>query len=72
MASMGAIDSDGRTYRVIAEGEDDVGHGLAIEEALAVAEFAREHGKRHVAVVDEQSGVLVDEHDARRRYIRRG
>jgi hypothetical protein len=69
---MRVIEFEGRSYRVIAEGEEDVGHGLLIDEALAVAEFARERGKRHVAVVDEESGVLVDEHDARERVIRSG
>lgn len=57
------------TYRVIAEGDDDVGGKLPIEEALAVAAFAREHGQRHVAIVDEQTGVMVDEDDARRRFL---
>jgi hypothetical protein len=58
-----------RTYRVIAEGDNDVAGGLPITDALAVAEFAREHGKRHVAIVDEETSAIVDEADARRRFI---
>jgi hypothetical protein len=58
-----------RTYRVIAEGDDAVARALPITDALAVAEFAREHGKRHVAVVDEETSAIVDEAEARRRFI---
>lgn len=58
-------------YRVIAEGEDDLARELPIAEALAVAESARHAGKRHVAIVDEQSGAMIDERDARRRFMRR-
>jgi hypothetical protein len=58
-----------RTYRVIAEGDDDLARALPITDALAVAEFAREHGKRHVAVVDEETSAIVDEAEARRRFI---
>jgi len=58
-----------RTYRVIAEGDNDVAQGLPITDALAVAEFAREHGKRHVAIVDEETSAIVDEAEARRRFI---
>jgi hypothetical protein len=57
------------TYKVIAEGDNEVAGGLPITEALAVAEYAREHGKRHVAIVDEGTSTLVDEADARRRFI---
>lgn len=57
------------TYKVIAEGDNDVAGGLPITEALAVAEYAREHGKRHVAIVDEGTSAIVDEADARRRFI---
>jgi len=56
---------------VIAEGEDAVTGGLPIADALAVAEFPRDRGKRHVAIVDEESGALIDERDARRRFIDR-
>ena len=52
-------------YRVIAEGDDAVAAGLTLAEAFAVLEFAREHGKRHVAIVDESTGALVDEENAR-------
>ena len=57
------------TYRVIAEGDDNVARGLPIGDALAVAEFAREHGKRHVAIVDEETSAIIDEAEARRRFI---
>jgi hypothetical protein len=60
-----------RTYRVIAEGDNDVAQRLPITDALAVAEFAREHGKRHVAIVDEETSAIVDEAEARRRFIAR-
>ena len=54
-----------RTYRVIAQGDDAVGVGLPLDEAIAVFEFAREHGKQHVAIVDESTGAMLDEGDAR-------
>jgi len=53
-------------FRVIAEGDDAVGANLTLTEALAVLEFAREHGKRHVAIVDDATGAMVQEEDARR------
>ncbi len=56
-------------FRVIAEGDDQVACGLPIVEALAVADYARGLGKRHVAIVDENSGFLVDERAARRRFL---
>lgn len=55
-----------RDFRVIAEGDDALGMGLTLDEALAVLEFARQHGKRHVAIVDDSTGALVDEFSARR------
>jgi hypothetical protein len=57
------------SYRVIAEGDNAVAGGLPIADALAVAEFAREHGKRRVAIVDEETSAIVDEAEARRRFI---
>jgi hypothetical protein len=51
---------------VIAEGDDAVGSGLTLAEALAVLEFAKEHGQRFVAIVDETTGALVDEETARK------
>ncbi len=66
---MATLDLGSRKFRVIAEGEDDLGRGLRIEEAVAVAEFAREHGKRHVAIVDEETSTIVDEDDARKRFV---
>ncbi|HEX8796924.1 MAG TPA: hypothetical protein VF765_38495 [Polyangiaceae bacterium] len=57
------------TYRVIAEGDHAVAGGLSITDALAVADYAREHGKHRVAIVDEETSAIVDEADARRRFI---
>jgi hypothetical protein len=54
-----------RVFRVIAEGDDAVATDLTLIEALAVLEFSREHGKRHVAIVDDSTGVLVDEGSAK-------
>jgi hypothetical protein len=54
-------------FRVIAEGDDAVGTNLTLIEAVAVLEFAREHGKRHVAIVDDTTGAMVDEKAARKR-----
>jgi hypothetical protein len=59
-------DSIRPVFRVIAEGDDAVGSGLTLAEALAVLEFAKEHGQRFVAIVDETTGVLVDEQTARK------
>jgi hypothetical protein len=53
-------------FRVIAEGDDAVARGLTLVEAVAVMEFAREHGKRLVAIVDDSTGAIVDEETARR------
>jgi hypothetical protein len=53
-------------FRVIAEGDDAVGTGLTLLEALAVLEFAREKGQRHVAIVDDETGAIVDEQLARK------
>ncbi len=66
---MALVELERRRYRVIAEGDDNLGRGLRIDEAVAVAEFAREHGKRHVAIVDEETSTIVDEDDARKRFI---
>jgi len=65
------VDFRAPVFRVIAEGDDDVGRDLTLEEAIAVAEFAREHGKRHVAIVDDTTSTLVDESTAHR-WVRRG
>ncbi len=48
-------------YHVIAEGDDAVGEHLTLDEALALAASARQHGKRYVAVVDDATDTLVDE-----------
>jgi hypothetical protein len=56
-----------KTYRVIAQGDDAVGTGLALDEAIAVYEFAQEHGKRHVAIVDETTSGMIDVGTARDR-----
>jgi hypothetical protein len=66
---MTSSEAQARTYRVIAEGDNAVAGGLPITDALAVAEYAREHGKRRVAVVDEETSIIVDEAEARRRLI---
>jgi hypothetical protein len=55
-----------RVYRVIAEGHDALGTGLTLDEALAVLDFARNNRKRFVAIVNDETGGLVDESDARR------
>jgi len=60
------LDLARHTFRVIAEGDDAVGANLSLAEAVAVLEFAREHGHRHVAIVDDSTGAMVDEEDARR------
>jgi len=66
-----ALDPASPTFRVIAEGDDAVGADLVLAEAVAVLEFAREHGKRHVAIVDDSTGAMVDE-DTARRYVEQG
>ncbi len=48
-------------FRVIAEGDDAVGVDLSLIEAIGVLEFAREHGKRHVAIVDDRTGEMIAE-----------
>jgi len=53
-------------YRVIAEGQDALGTGLDLDEALAVVDLARKNRKRFVAIVDDETGGIVDEFDARR------
>jgi hypothetical protein len=63
---MGVEERAGFVYRVIAEGDDGICAGLSIGEALAVVRSAREHGKRHVAIVNDETGVIIDEFDARR------
>ena len=55
-----------RTFRVIAEGDDALGSGFTLGEALVALEQARAQSKRHVAIVDDATGSLVDEGDARR------
>jgi hypothetical protein len=55
-----------QVYRVIAEGDDGICAGLSIAEALGVAKSARDQGKRHVAIVNDATGMMIDEHDARR------
>lgn len=59
------MDPAAHSFRVIAEGDDAVGTGLTLVEAVAVMEFAREHGKRFVSIVDDQTGGIVDEEVAR-------
>jgi hypothetical protein len=56
-----------KTYRVIAQGDDAVGVGLLLQDAIALMESARGAGKRHVALVDEATGAIVDERSARGR-----
>jgi hypothetical protein len=56
---------DRRDFRVIAEGNDAVGLGLPLLEALGVLERVKQRGGRYVAIVDESTGVLVDEAMAR-------
>lgn len=56
----------GLVYRVIAEGDDGICAGLSIAEALAVVKSARDHGKRHVAIVNDETGAMIDEFDARK------
>jgi len=55
-----------QVYSVIAEGDDGICAGLSIAEALAVVKSARDRGKRHVAIVNDETGVMIDEFDARR------
>ncbi len=59
------IDPTARTFRVIAEGDDAVGTGLTIGEAVAVLEFARAHRRRYVSIVNDVTGAIVNEDDAR-------
>lgn len=66
-----AVNPRHSTFRVIAEGDDAVAASLTLAEAVAVLEFSREHGKRHVAIVDDSTGSIVDEEQARR-WITRG
>ena len=56
-----------KTYRVIAQGDDAVGVGLLLADAIALLDTARSAGKRHVALVDEATGAIVDERSARGR-----
>ena len=48
---MGVGEHSERVYRVIAEGDDAVGVGLSIVEAVDVVKVAREARKRHVAIL---------------------
>jgi CheY-like chemotaxis protein len=52
-------------FRVIAEGDDAVGTDLTLFDALVLLDSARLRGKRHVAIVDDTTGALVDERTAR-------
>jgi hypothetical protein len=52
-------------FRVIAEGDDAVGHGLTLVQALALMDLARRSRRRYVAIVDDKTGALVDERRAR-------
>ena len=63
---MGVVDSSERVYRVIAEGDDAVGVHLSIGEAVEVVKLARESRKRHVAIVNDETGTMVDDFEARR------
>jgi hypothetical protein len=57
--------SSAPAYRVIAEGDDDVGRALTVGEAMEIALAARTNGKRYVAIMDEATGTLLDEDAAR-------
>jgi hypothetical protein len=57
-------------FRVTAEGDDAVGFDLTLVEAVALLEHSRECGKRHVAIVNDTTGSMVDEDEARRRIER--
>ena len=65
------VDLSAPIFRVIAEGDDCVERDLTLAQAIAVAEHARGHGKRHVAIVDDTTGTLVDDRTARR-WVQRG
>jgi CheY-like chemotaxis protein len=52
-------------FRVIAEGDDEVGRDLTIVPALVLADLARRRGLRFVAIVDDTTGAIVDERKAR-------
>jgi CheY-like chemotaxis protein len=52
-------------FRVIAEGDDEVGRDLTIVLALVLADLARRRGRRFVAIVDDTTGAIVDERKAR-------
>jgi CheY-like chemotaxis protein len=58
-------------FRVIAEGDEAVGCELTLGQALALVDVARRRGMHHVAIVDDSTGMLVDEHRART-WVRRG
>jgi hypothetical protein len=58
-------------FRVIAEGDDSVGRDMPLARALALLVTARDRGKRHVAIVDDFTGAIVDEQDARA-WVERG
>jgi hypothetical protein len=57
-------------FRVIAEGDDAVGFDLTLVEAVALLEHSRLRGKRYVAIVNDTTGWIVDEDEARRRLDR--
>ena len=54
-----------QTYRVVAQGDDAVGVGLSLGDAIALLQSARTNGKKHVALVDELTGVMLDERQAK-------
>lgn len=58
-------------FRVIAQGDDAVGRDLTLAQALALVDAARRRGMQHVALVDDSTGMLVDERRART-WVRRG
>jgi len=64
-------DNTHSAYRVIAEGDDALGASLTLIEAVALLVIARGHGKRYVAIVDDATGAIVDEDDARD-WVERG
>jgi len=53
-------------FRVIAEGDDALGRDLTLAQALTLLDLARRRGRRFVAIVDDTTGAIVDEHKARR------
>ena len=58
-------------FRVIAEGDDAVGSELTLPQALAALDLARQQGRRFVSIVDDTTGAIVDERQART-WVKRG